>query len=122
MTILCCCVHAGDYHDSEIVVWFTNTYTIAVSARTEVAVHSMRWDPYTVNEFATVGEEGSLCFWLLDETHAPQLSLHEANVPEEALKGYGVSRSFVKKYVLLFTNCFCCCSYDFLPFSLHSRC
>jgi hypothetical protein len=28
----------------------------------------------------------------------------------------------VKKYVLLFTNCFCCCSYDFLPFSLHSRC
>ena len=83
----------GDYHDSELVVWSTSTYSILTSIKTDEAVNSLRWDPFTVNEFATVGERGALCFWLLDETTAFALAVHEADVPEELLKQEGDTAS-----------------------------
>ena len=83
------CLYAGDYHDSEVVVWSTSSYTVLTSAKTDDAVNSLRWDPYTVNEFATVGEQGALCFWLLDETTQCSLSVHEADIPEELLREDG---------------------------------
>lgn len=83
------CVGAGDYRDSEVVVWCASSYIVLTSAKTDGAINSLRWDPYTVNEFATVGEQGVLCFWLLDETARHSLSVHEADVPEELLKEDG---------------------------------
>jgi len=87
--VLFFCVGAGDYRDNEVVVWCASGYIILTSAKTDEAINSLRWDPYTVNEFATVGEQGVLCFWLLDETARYSLSVHEADVPEELLKEDG---------------------------------
>ncbi|KAL8597433.1 hypothetical protein ACOMHN_050931 [Nucella lapillus] len=80
----------GDYEDSEVVVWSTGNYTMLTSARTDKAIHSLRWDPYTVNEFASVGERGALYFWLLDET-TPHvcLSVHQADVPDSLVRQQG---------------------------------
>lgn len=40
-------------------------------AATQLAepVHDLCWDPYTVNEFTSVGANGKIKFWLLDETN-----------------------------------------------------
>ena len=49
-------------------------------------MHDVKWDPYTVNEFASVGDTGTLSFWLLDETQAEvTLSVHEAQLPHDLL-------------------------------------
>lgn len=77
---------SGDYRDCSVVVWSTYTYTILTSTKTSVPMNDLKWDPYTVNEFASVGESGVILFWLLDETHEEaSLSVHEAEVPEELL-------------------------------------
>lgn len=56
------------------------------SSKTAAPIHCIKWDPTAVNEFASVGEDGSLCFWLLDETdNEAGLSVHEAEVPDELL-------------------------------------
>jgi hypothetical protein len=42
-----------------------------------------------MNEFASIGENGAVLFWLLDEGTGPDsanLNVHEADVPEELLK------------------------------------
>ncbi|XP_025111591.1 WD repeat-containing protein 90-like isoform X3 [Pomacea canaliculata] len=76
----------GDYHESKVIVWSTHTYTMLTSSKTAAPIHCIKWDPTAVNEFATVGEDGSLCFWLLDETDSEAgLSVHEAEVPDELL-------------------------------------
>ncbi|KAK7112108.1 WD repeat-containing protein 90-like isoform X2 [Littorina saxatilis] len=83
-------ITVGDYHNSEVVVWSTISYTVLTSAKTDEAVNCLKWDPFTVNEFASVGEEGTLLFWLLDETTSQAtLSVHEAGVPDEVLKPEG---------------------------------
>lgn len=54
----------------------------------------MKWDPFSVNEFVSVGQDGSVLFWLLDETkNNACLNVHEAEVPEELLQKHGVSES-----------------------------
>jgi hypothetical protein len=54
---------------------------------TDQPIHDLLWDPYTVNEFASVGQNGTLLFWLLDETGTDvALNVHEADVPEELLQ------------------------------------
>ena len=77
----------GDYRECSIVVWSTYTYTVLTSTKTSQPVHDIKWDPYTVNEFASVGEAGTLSFWLLDETQAEvTLSVHEAQLPDDLLR------------------------------------
>ena len=80
--------YAGDFHDCEIVLFSTSTFLTVASTQPTHTVHSVRWDPVAVGEFASVGEHASLCFWLLDEccgSNGFQLSLHEADVPSELM-------------------------------------
>jgi len=77
---------SGDYRECNIVLWSTYTFTVLTSTKTSQPVHDVKWDPYTVNEFASVGDAGTLSFWLLDETQAQvTLSVHEAQLPDDLL-------------------------------------
>ena len=77
----------GDYRDCTIVVWSTDTYGILTTSKAASPIHSLKWDPYTVNEFSSVGQNGTVLFWLLDETATNIcLNVHEAEVPDELLK------------------------------------
>ncbi|XP_064636675.1 WD repeat-containing protein 90-like [Lineus longissimus] len=92
-------VSAGDYRECSVVVWSTYTYTILTATKATLPIHSIKWDPYTMNEFASVGENGAVLFWLLDEGAGPDsatLNVHEADVPEEILKTrtFGVLATF----------------------------
>jgi len=81
-----CIVCPGDYRECAIVLWSTYTYTVLTSTKTSQPIHELKWDPYTVNEFASVGDAGTLSFWLLDETQAEvTLSVHEAQLPHDLL-------------------------------------
>ena len=81
--------------DCSLAVWSMSTLELLTSTRTAVPVHDVRWDPYACNEFCTVGSEGTLLFWLLDETSAQvSLNVHEAELPQEistAKKGVSLS-------------------------------
>ena len=77
----------GDYRECSIVVWSTYNYNILTTSKTAHPVHDLKWDPFTVNEFVSVGDNGTVLFWLLDETgHEVALNVHEAEVPEEVLQ------------------------------------
>jgi len=77
----------GDYRECSVVLWSTYTYTVLTSTKTSQPIHELKWDPYTVNEFASVGDAGTLSFWLLDETQAEvTLSVHEAQLPHDLLE------------------------------------
>ena len=70
-----------------MVVWSCYDYSILTTSKTNQPVYELRWDPYTMNEFVTVGQNGSILFWLLDETQAnASLNVHEAEVPEDLLQ------------------------------------
>ena len=74
--------------DCSLAVWSMTTFDLLVSTRTSAPVHDLRWDPSACNEFATVGSEGTLLFWLLDETTSSSsssvsLNVHEAELPVE---------------------------------------
>ena len=70
-----------------MVVWSTQSYEILTSTKTSLPIHDLKWDPYTVNEFASVGGNGTVLFWLLDETGSSvNLNVHEAEVPEDLLQ------------------------------------
>ncbi|XP_069124737.1 WD repeat-containing protein 90-like isoform X4 [Argopecten irradians] len=80
-------ISVGDYRDCCVVVWSTYDYEILTSSRVTSPIHELKWDPYTVNEFASVGENGTVLFWLLDETTSEVcLNVHEAEVPEDLLQ------------------------------------
>ena len=70
------------------MVWSTVDYTLLAASKTALPVHSLLWDPYTANEFTSVGEKGTILFWLLDESQGRvSLNVHEANVPQELMDG-----------------------------------
>ena len=88
----------GDYRDRTIVVWSTYNYGILVTTKTNVPMHNLRWDPFTVNEFVSVGANGTVLFWLLDETGGKfALNVHEATVPDELLQLHHVVSSNIMK-------------------------
>lgn len=85
-------ISVGDYQDCTIVVWSTRNYEILTTSKTTSAIHDLKWDPFSVNEFVSVGQDGSVLFWLLDETkNNACLNVHEAEVPEELLQKHGSS-------------------------------
>ena len=51
-----------------MVIWGTKDYNVLTSSYTNTAIHDLAWDPYTMNEFVSVGQDGNVLFWLLDET------------------------------------------------------
>ncbi|XP_013393033.1 WD repeat-containing protein 90-like [Lingula anatina] len=80
-------ISVGDYRECSVVVWDTKTYAVLTTSHTSLPIHQLTFDPYTMNEFVTVGQNGSVLFWLLDETGADVvLNVHEAEVPEEVLQ------------------------------------
>ena len=60
-------ISVGDYTERSIVVWSTRDWEILTSSTSRSPVHELQWDPYTGNEFVSVGQDGSVSFWLLDE-------------------------------------------------------
>ena len=89
--LVCFILITGDYKDCTIVVWNTINYDILTTSKTNTAIHDLKWDPFSVNEFVSVGQGGSVLFWLLDETkNNVCLNVHEAEVPEELLQKHGV--------------------------------
>lgn len=93
----------GDYRDCSIVVWSTHNYCILTTSKAASPIHDLRWDPYTVNEFASVGQNGTVLFWLLDETTSNIcLNVHEADVPDDLLYEKSVVCTAT-------TNFFCIC-------------
>ena len=61
-------VTIGDYRECSVAIWSTIDYNLLVTSFTRYPIHCVKWDPYTMNEFATVGQNGTVLFWLLDET------------------------------------------------------
>jgi len=61
-------VSVGDYRECSVVVWCTRDLVVLAASYARQPVHDVMWDPYTANEFASVGQDGSVLFWLLDET------------------------------------------------------
>ncbi|XP_068672849.1 WD repeat-containing protein 90-like isoform X2 [Montipora foliosa] len=80
-------VSVGDYRDCSIVVWCTRDMIILAASYSRQPVHDIMWDPYTASEFTSVGQEGSVLFWLLDETGGKlTLNVHEPEVPDELVQ------------------------------------
>ena len=61
-------VSVGDYRECSVVVWSTRDLVVLTASCGRQPIHDVMWDPYTSSEFASVGEDGSVLFWLLDET------------------------------------------------------
>lgn len=61
-------VSVGDYRDCSVVVWCTRDMIILAASYARHPVHDVMWDPFTASEFTSVGQDGSVLFWLLDET------------------------------------------------------
>ncbi|KAH9513092.1 WD repeat-containing protein 90 [Bulinus truncatus] len=79
-------ISIGDYRECTVVVWRTTDFQIVASSSTESVIHAVKWDPFTVNEFVSVGDNGTVLFWLLDETTSDVfLNVHEAELPEDLL-------------------------------------
>ncbi|XP_033117799.1 WD repeat-containing protein 90-like isoform X4 [Anneissia japonica] len=79
-------ISVGDYRERAIVVWNIMDYSVIAASKTALPVHSVQWDPYATNEFATVGEKSTMLFWLLDETQERyNLNVHEATIPHEII-------------------------------------
>ncbi|CAL1536659.1 unnamed protein product [Lymnaea stagnalis] len=75
-------VSVGDYRENSVVVWSIENLELVTKSMAASAIHSVKWDPFTVNEFVTVGEDGTVLFWLLDETASDVcLNVYEAELP-----------------------------------------
>ncbi|PFX32008.1 WD repeat-containing protein 90 [Stylophora pistillata] len=80
-------VSVGDYRECSVVVWSTRDLVVLTSSFARHPVHDIMWDPYTANEFSSVGQDGSVLFWLLDETGDQMtLNVHEPEVPDELIQ------------------------------------
>ncbi|KAJ8318923.1 hypothetical protein KUTeg_004014 [Tegillarca granosa] len=80
------CKKVLNHHEFDIVcLAFSRDDRFLVSVANPI--NELKWDPYTVNEFATVGQNGTLLFWLLDETtNDICLNVHEAEIPDELVQ------------------------------------
>ncbi|XP_067044850.1 WD repeat-containing protein 90-like isoform X1 [Acropora muricata] len=80
-------VSVGDYRDCSVVVWCTRDMIILAASYARHPVHDVMWDPFTASEFTSVGQDGSVLFWLLDETGGKHvLNVHEPEVPVELVQ------------------------------------
>lgn len=96
------CNLTGDYREYCIVVWETTSYQIAATSMAPAPIHCLKWDPFAVNEFVSVGEQGTVLFWLLDETSSEVcLNVHEADLPDE-LENDGPQVSLVSYCLISF--------------------
>ncbi|XP_046861004.1 WD repeat-containing protein 90-like [Xenia sp. Carnegie-2017] len=61
-------ISVGDYRECSVVIWGTKDYNVLTSSYTKTPIHDIAWDPYTMNEFVSVGQDGHVLFWLLEES------------------------------------------------------
>ncbi|XP_041363253.1 WD repeat-containing protein 90-like isoform X2 [Gigantopelta aegis] len=98
-------ISVGDYQECSLVVWSTTNYDTLSITKTAHPIHDLKWDPFTMNEFASVGANGNLLFWLLDETSSDVcLNVHEADVPEELLQMHHMGAGQVDFTSLVFAG------------------
>ncbi|KAK6171134.1 hypothetical protein SNE40_019389 [Patella caerulea] len=96
-------VSIGDYRERSIVVWSTSNYTVLTTTITDDPIHDVQWDPYSVNEFSTVGDNSTLQFWLLDETMSEvALNVHVAVVPNDLVSSHNLGSNQVSFTSLVF--------------------
>lgn len=72
-----CCI-PGDFSACSLAVWDTHDYSIVATAKPPCPIHSVMWDPFSVNEFISVGAHASILFWLVEETN-DKVSLNVSN-------------------------------------------
>ena len=95
-------VSVGDYRECSVVVWCARDMVVLAASYARQPVHDVMWDPYTANEFASVGQDGSVLFWLLDET-GEKLTLNVRF--SKAI--FGVKRDSKCKVMLMYILCNC---------------
>ncbi|XP_035694518.1 WD repeat-containing protein 90-like [Branchiostoma floridae] len=84
-------VTVGDYRECTIALWSTFDYSLLTATKTSLPIHDLGWDPFNANEFTSIGQAGSIFFWLVDETNNKTvLNVHEADVPKEILQPLSV--------------------------------
>ena len=80
-------ISIGDYRECSIAIWSTLDYSLLATSFTRYPIHAVKWDPYTMNEFTTVGQNGSVLFWLLDETKTQAvLNVRFFNLPAQLVR------------------------------------
>lgn len=76
-------VSVGNYKDCAVAVWSVRSGELLAASQCDWPVHAVAWDPSSPAEFATVGENAELSFWLLTgDEDRPVLNVHAAAVPE----------------------------------------
>ena len=76
-------VSVGNYKDCAVAVWAVSSGELLAASQCDWPVHAVAWDPVSPAEFATVGENAELSFWLLTgDEERPVLNVHAAPVPE----------------------------------------
>jgi len=76
-------VSVGNYKDCAVAVWSVGSGELLAASQCDWPVHAVAWDPASPAEFATVGENAELSFWLLTgDEERPVLNVHAAAVPE----------------------------------------
>lgn len=73
-------ISVGDYRECSVVIWGIKDYNVLTSSYAKTPIHDIAWDPYTMNEFVSVGQDGHVLFWLLEESRGSfnlNVSTHE---------------------------------------------
>jgi WD40 repeat protein len=95
-------VSVGNFSDCTIAVWEVESGTMLAAAQAETPVNQIDWDRAASNEFATVGQDATISFWLFDESGpSPMLNVHAAPVPDELLEGHFTSLAYTNESTLL---------------------
>ena len=68
-------ISLSDFYECTLCIWSTNDYSIVTQAITDHPMHCARWNPFSANELATVGRNGSLYFWYLDDKNQEEMKL-----------------------------------------------
>lgn len=81
-------VSVGDFHEPHIALWNTNTQFLESSSLAEYPVHEVCWDPQQSSSFTTVGENGTILFWMVDEktNEGVDLMLHKPKIGLQILE------------------------------------
>ena len=61
-------VTVGNYVDPSIAVWECSTGALLAATQSDQPLHAVAWDPNNYGEFAACGQDGTLLFFLLDDS------------------------------------------------------
>ena len=58
---------SGNHHSPDLIIWSTTDYSILATSSLSSPAHEIRWDTHSAYELASVGADGHIAFWLLEE-------------------------------------------------------